>query len=169
MVTLLASSAQPRRRLRRENISKSKTLNVQHTFWQVSLPSLLDERCQTWLKWQCNRCTSTGSDLFCISRQQFCPKFQSNRLYNSKEAKQYIFLIVKTFWEGKGLTSGWRPSLKKCLRLSSLSLRSSLHQWRSISSEIPIQKLSIHLSVSFSLLLLVCRYPDFFWTEALEI
>ena len=62
VVRLLVSSAQPQRRRRRENISKTKTLNVRHTFWQVSLPSLLDERCQTWLKWQCNRRTTFKGD-----------------------------------------------------------------------------------------------------------
>lgn len=29
--------------------------NVQHIFWQVSLPSLHDQGCQTWLKLQCVR------------------------------------------------------------------------------------------------------------------
>ena len=43
----------------------------------------------------------------------FCPDFQSNRLCKSKEAKQYKFYIVKACEQGKGLTSGWRPSLKK--------------------------------------------------------
>ena len=39
-----------------EIISTAKTLNGQHTFWQISSPSLHDLCCQTWLKWQwCDR------------------------------------------------------------------------------------------------------------------
>ena len=37
-----ACSAQPQGRWKRENKNKTRTLNVQHTFWQVSLPSLHD-------------------------------------------------------------------------------------------------------------------------------
>ena len=45
---------------------------------------------------------------FFIFGRWFCPNFQSNRLYRSKETKQYKLHSVK----GKVLTSGWRPLLK---------------------------------------------------------
>ena len=76
------------------------------------------------------RCTSTGSGLFFfIFGRWFCPDFQSNRLCKSKEAKQYKFYIVKACEQGKGLTSGWRPSLKKAfvkLTLRELKLKLGL-------------------------------------------
>ena len=76
------------------------------------------------------RCTSTGSGLFFfIFGRWFCPVFQSNRLCKSKEAKQYKFYIVKACEQGKGLTSGWRPSLKKAfvkLTVRELKLRLGL-------------------------------------------
>ena len=34
---------------------------------------------------------------FFIFGRWFCPNFQSNRLYRSKEAKQYKFYIVKAY------------------------------------------------------------------------
>lgn len=40
---------------RNEKISETKTLNVQRNFWRVSLPSLHDSSCQSWLKWHCDR------------------------------------------------------------------------------------------------------------------
>ena len=43
----------------------------------------------------------------------FCPNCQLNCLYKSKEAKQYKFYIIRACEEGKGLTYGWRASLKK--------------------------------------------------------
>ena len=49
---------------------------------------------------------------FYILERWFRPNFQSNRLCKSKEAKEYKFYIVKACEAGKGLTSGWRPSLK---------------------------------------------------------
>ena len=41
------------------------------------------------------RRTSTGSGLFFIFWRWFRANFQSNRLYNSKEAKEYKFYIIK--------------------------------------------------------------------------
>ena len=38
-----------------EKISETKTLNVQRTFWRFSFSSLHDSRCQSWLKWHCDR------------------------------------------------------------------------------------------------------------------
>ena len=38
--------------------------------------------------------------------------FKSNRLYKSKETKQYKLLSVKAYYKGKVLTSGRRPLLK---------------------------------------------------------
>ena len=59
VVTLTASSAQPKRRLKRDSkqvtgvVSKTKTLNALHTFWQIYLPSFHDYwRGQTWLEWR---------------------------------------------------------------------------------------------------------------------
>ena len=48
VVTLTASWVQPKRRQKRDNkqatgvVSKTKTLNARHTFWQIYLPSLHD-------------------------------------------------------------------------------------------------------------------------------
>ena len=50
------------------------------------------------------RRTSTGSGLFSFFDGGFA-------LYNSKEAKEYKFYIIKACQEGKYLTSGWRASL----------------------------------------------------------
>ena len=49
---------------------------------------------------------------FFIFGRWFCPNFQSNRLYKSKETKQYKLHSVKAYYKGKVLTSGWRPLLK---------------------------------------------------------
>ena len=49
---------------------------------------------------------------FFIFGRWFCPNFQSNRLYKSKETKQYKLHSVKGYYKGKVLTSGWRPLLK---------------------------------------------------------
>ena len=65
VVTLTASSAQPKRRQKRENkqatalVSKTKTLNARPTFWQIYLPSLPAYwRGQTWSEWRYKRCFS---------------------------------------------------------------------------------------------------------------
>ena len=44
---------------------------------------------------------------FFIFGRWFCPNFQSNRLYKSKETKQYKLHSVKAYYKGKVLTSGW--------------------------------------------------------------
>ena len=49
---------------------------------------------------------------FFIFWRWFRANFQSNRLYNSKETKEYKFYIIKACEEGNYLTSGWRASLK---------------------------------------------------------
>ena len=41
---------------------------------------------------------STGSGLFYIPKQWFCPNFQLNRLYKYKETKQYKLYSVKAYY-----------------------------------------------------------------------
>ena len=52
------------------------------------------------------RRTSTGSGSFSSIIHEQCFSVNQNRLYESKDTWQYKFVSVKSYYKGKGLTSG---------------------------------------------------------------
>ena len=61
-------------------IKRKKNLNVQHTFWQISLPLSHEWRSQALSKWQCDRTYSPCSDIsgYFLNPQIFLCGFGKN-------------------------------------------------------------------------------------------
>ena len=63
------------------------------------------------------RVTSTESGLFALLGIGSWANFQADRLYKSNDTYQYKCGSVKAYKKGRGLASGYCPSLKKRLSL----------------------------------------------------